>query len=125
MTGKPNDAPGSIYAFWITGQPLDQIKIGRTTQKTEERIAEWERSLTPEPGDIVNELFAFETRYNELAERIIHTTLTCEKIGRLRHPRTGRELTEFFRIDNVLLLRLFIAMCVRYADAVGDELNKV
>lgn len=127
--GRAADEPGVVYAFWIVGQPADEIKIGRSRHAPRHRAAEWERALAARESpaaagaDIVRLLFAFDTRYNVLAERLVHTALACEHLPNLRHTRSGRTLTEFFRIDNVLALRLFIALCVRYADAVGDQLR--
>lgn len=116
------DGPGIIYMFWLSGHARDFIKIGRSTQTAEERLAEWNRSLTREIGGrVVNQLFLFSTRYNILAESLIKTTLSCERLPNLRHERTGEALTEFFQIDNIMLARLFILLCVQYADAIGGQ----
>lgn len=119
---RPLATPGAIYMFWITGQPANQIKIGRSQRAPRKRAAEWARSLSAVRETSVNLLFSFPTKYNELAEALIHTTLACERLDKLRHPTTGRELTEFFAADNVLALRLFVALCVQYADELGARL---
>mgnify|MGYP001179542631 CR=1 FL=1 len=118
------DAPGVIYTFWISGQPTDQIKIGRSTQTPTQRIMEWNRVIATADDNtpVVNQMHACETKYNVLAESIIHTMLTCEQISHLRHPKTGNALTEFFRIDNLARLRIFIALVIRYTDAKGNEI---
>lgn len=115
------DNPGVIYVFWVRGQPINEVKIGRSINKAERRAADWSRVIAP-TGSKVKLLFSFQTRYNALAEQIIHATLAAEQIEKLKHPTTGRALTEFFRVDNILLLRLFILLCIRYSDALGDEI---
>lgn len=117
------DSPGVIYAFWISGEPTNRIKIGRSVQRPHERMSEWNRMLASDGARVINQLFAFKTRYNSLSERIIHTTLACEHLAKLRHPISGNALTEFYDIDNVMALRLFVALCVRYADTKGDEIK--
>lgn len=126
-SGRLDDTPGVIYAFWITGEPTDHIKIGRSAQTPQQRMADWNRSIagrgaSSRQEQVVNQMHARRTRFNILAESLVHTTLTCEHLGQLRHPTTGSALTEFYRIQNIMALRLFMAVCARYADVKGDEI---
>jgi hypothetical protein len=124
-TGQPFDQPGYEYAFWITTDPPDIIKIGRTAQQPYVRIAEWQQELAPGRGpSVVLLLWDFPTRYEVLAESLLHTVLECEHLAKRRNSRNGRRLVEFFQIDNALALRLFMALVTRYADALGDSLVK-
>lgn len=131
------DEPGVIYVFWVRGQPANQFKIGRSVNPAEQRVSDWGRSIGPRrrvrtndgartiDGDgaaAVRLLYSFPTRFNALAETLVHTTLAFEQVAKLRHPTSGRELTEFFVVDNVLALRLFIALVVRFADRLGDDI---
>lgn len=126
--GRLDDGPGVIYAFWLTGEPTDHIKIGRSAQTPHQRMADWNRVFAGRRTSgshtelVVNQMHARRTRYNMLAESIVHTTLTCEHLAQLRHPTSGAALTEFYRIQNLMTLRLFMAMCARYADVKGDEI---
>ena len=126
------DEPGVIYVFWVRGHPTNQFKIGRSVNSAERRVSDWSRAIAPRRrhtddiietrDDAVNLLFSFPTRYNALAEALVHTTLAYEQVDKLRHPTSGRELTEFFWIDNVLALRLLIALVVRYTNRLGDDI---
>lgn len=116
------DPPGLIYVFRDSRDPdTRHMKIGRTRRTVRDRLTEWERELAPEGGAQVQELFAAATRYNEFAEAVIHTVLTCERLGDVRNRRTGAELREFFRIDSLMALKLFIAHTVAYCDAFGNS----
>jgi hypothetical protein len=123
-TGQPFDAPGFEYAFWVTSDPPDIIKVGRTAQQPYVRIAEWQQELAPGGPSVVKLLWAFPTRYEMLAESLLHATLECEHLAKRRNARNGRRLKEFFQIEQPLVLRLFMALVVRYADALGDMLTK-
>jgi hypothetical protein len=124
QTGQPFDQQGYEYAFWISTDPPDIIKIGRTAQQPYVRIAEWQHELAPGGPQVVLLLWDFPTRYEVLAESLLHTVLECEHLGKRRNARNGRRLVEFFQIDNVLALRIFMALVTRYADALGDSLVK-
>jgi len=114
------DPPGLIYVFRDSRDPdTRHMKIGRTVRSVRERLTEWERDLAPEGGAQVQELFAVSARYNEFTETVIHTVLTCERLSDVRNRRTGAELREFFRIDSLMALKLFIAHTAAYCDAFG------
>lgn len=115
------DPPGFVYVFRNSSDPETRhMKIGRTARSVQERLAEWERELEPQAGRQVQELFAVAARYNEFAEAVVHTVLTCERLGGVRNRRTGAELREFFAIDSLMALKLFIAHTVAYCDAFGS-----
>lgn len=116
------DPPGYIYVFRNSVDPdTRHMKIGRTARAVRTRLTEWELELEPQEGAQIQELFAVPTRYNKFTERVVHTVLTCERIGGVRNRRTGAELREFFTIDSLMALKLFIAHAVAYCDAFGAK----
>jgi len=117
------DEPGVIYCFWNTLDRPELKKIGRTRRRAEERGREWEATLTPEPGQQIVILFSVPTRYNVLAERIVHATLLCEHQDGRVNALTGQLLTEYYRVENVMALKLFMILCIGYIDQWGDRVR--
>lgn len=115
---EQRDRPGYIYCFHDIGDPPTVLKVGRTSRKPEERLAEWENDLAPEPGRSIILLFAYPTSCNKLAERVVHELLRCRRIHNRFNPVTGDELIEFFTIDNALALSIFIRLTLGYIDSV-------
>jgi len=118
------DEPGVVYCFWNTRDAPELKKIGRTRRRAEERGREWEATLTPEEGQQIVMLFSVPTRYNVFAERIVHATLLCEHQDGRVNEATGQLLTEYYRIVNVMALKLFVMMCIGYIDQWGDEVRR-
>ena len=118
------DEPGVIYCFWNTLDRPELKKIGRTRRRAEQRGREWEAELTPEEGQQIVILFSVPTRYNVFAERVVHRTLLCEHQGGRVNERTGRLLTEYYRVENVMALKLFVMLCIGYIDQWGDSVRR-
>lgn len=132
-TGGTTDFPGFIYCFWNEDdeQPSSNpqmiiVKLGKTTRKPEQRIAEWESDLSPEPGTSIRLLFAFPTLFVSFAESLVHRTLYCEWLPKRVNIHNGRRLTEFFKIReaDLLALRLFVQLVLLYADRKGTEMRQ-
>lgn len=147
-TGGTTDFPGFIYCFWnedddqaattrqivdangrsttVTSSKLIIVKLGKTTRKPEQRIAEWESDLSPEPGTSIRLLFAFPTLFTSFAESLVHRTLYCEWLPKRVNIHNGRRLTEFFKIReaDLLALRLFVQLVLLYADRKGAEMRQ-
>jgi len=114
--GEQDDEPGYVYCFHELSDAPDVLKLGRTARTPEERLGEWERELSPDEGRSVILLFAHRTRCNVFAERIVHETLRCERIANRLNPVTGDELEEFFRLDNVMAVSVFVRQVLAYVD---------
>ena len=117
--GRYNDTPGYIYVFHDNGDDDDVLKIGRTERRPNQRVAEWNRTLstTDDAGERnVVMLFAYPTMANVFAERIVQETLRCEHLRGRLSVATGEELTEFFRIKNFLALKVFLRQTLAYID---------
>ncbi len=110
------DAPGYIYCFHDIGDPPNVLKIGRTSRTPEQRLREWERELAPEPGKSLHLLFAYPTKHNQFAERVVHETLRCENVVNRLNPLTGDELEEFYTIENVMALSIFVRETIAFVD---------
>jgi hypothetical protein len=115
------DVAGYIYVFRDRRDPSLVVKIGRTERRPRDRIVEWQRELDDRTRDQVLLLFSRPTRYNRLAESVIHKTLLCEWVPR-RVDERGRQLVEYFRIANILALKALLIYATVYCDAFGDEL---
>ena len=111
------DEPGVVYCFWNTLDRPELKKIGRTRRRAEQRGREWEATLTPEPGQQIVMLFSVATQHNVFAEKIVHAALLCEHQGGRVNERTGQLLTEYYRVRNLMALKLFMMLCVGYIDA--------
>lgn len=122
--GDRIDEPGLIYCFHVVGDPANVLKIGRTSRRPEQRRSEWERELAPGGGKSVRLLFAHETACNEFAEAVVHETLRCARIANRINPRTRKELTEFFRIGNVMAASVFVRETLRYVDSFCRQANE-
>jgi T5orf172 domain len=109
------DGPGYIYCFRDLRDPPDVLKIGRTNRTPRRRLAEWREELGADRETLVL-LFAYRTRLNSLAERLVRESLRCFRIHDRFNPTTGRELTEFYRIDNALAASLFVRATTSYVD---------
>src|SRR6056297_1260879 len=107
---------GYIYVFHDSGDPANIVKIGRTSRTPGQRLAEWERQLAPEPGKSLRLLSAYPTRANRIAERVVQELLRCQRVENRINPLDNRQLDEFYRIDNVLALALFVRETLRYVD---------
>jgi hypothetical protein len=108
-----SEAAGWIYIFHDIADPPDVLKIGRTTALPEQRLAEWEKELAPEPGRSLTLLSAYRTVANRLAERVLQELFTCEHIEKRVNPVTGRRLTEFYQIDNLMTTKLIVREVLR------------
>lgn len=109
-----SEAAGWIYIFHDIADPPDVLKIGRTTAASpEERIAEWERELAPEPGRSLILLGAYQTVANRLAERVLQELFTCEHIEKRVNPVSGRRLTEFYQLGNLMTTKLIVREVLR------------
>lgn len=117
---KQRDSRGYIYCFRDMADPLDVVKIGRTVQKPEQRLAEWERTLSPpqstDKGFLVLE-FAYTTDFTVFAEAVVHQALMCWHIEGIVNPFTGSELVEFYRNTNILALSVFVRQTLAHVDA--------
>jgi hypothetical protein len=113
------DKPGYIYAFHVRGEHARTIKIGKTTQKPAERMAQWKRVLRKR----VDLLFAFPTDYTRLAEQLVHKTLFCEWLSKRVNAQSGHKLVEFFEIVNLMATKLLIACIMVYVKDVGDKMR--
>lgn len=109
------DEPGKIYCFHDQRDESSIVKVGRTRQRGNRRLRQWEKTLEPESGVQLVELFRINTRYNMFAERLVHTVLMCENLTRV-NPHTGQRLDEFFRVQNAMELKLFLILCIAYVD---------
>lgn len=116
---KQRDSRGYIYCFRDLADPLDIVKIGRTVQRPEQRLAEWERTLSPQSinkGFLVLE-FAYATEFTIFAETVVHQALRCWHIEGRVNPFTGSELVEFYRNTNILALSVFVRQTLAHVDA--------
>lgn len=120
-TGESFPASGFIYAFHDTANSNRTLKIGRTTQEPEDRLAQWERTLSPEQGDSLYLLFAYRALDNVLAEAVVHETLRCERLHNLVNPLTNDELTEFFTIENALAAQILVRQVLADVNTFVDE----
>lgn len=121
VRGEYSDRPGYIYVFHDLADADNLVKIGRTRRTPTQRVAEWNRALAT-PGDSgrarnVVLLFAYKTLANEFAERIVKETLRCQHIPNRLALTSGDELTEFYRIDAILPLKIFLRQTLAYIDA--------
>jgi hypothetical protein len=116
---------GFIYVFHDSGDPPNVLKIGRTRRTPTRRLAEWERQLAPEPGKSLRLLSAYATSANRVAERVIHELLRCQRIANRINPIDNNELDEFFTVDNLLALALFIRETLRYIDAFCADFARI
>lgn len=114
--GEQDDQPGYVYCFHELSDAPDILKIGRTSRTPPERIAEWERELSPHEGLSVKLLFAHRTTSNKFAERIVQELLRCEHIVNRINPVTGDELVEFYRLDNVMAANVFVRQVLLFVD---------
>lgn len=110
------DARGYIYCFHDIGDPVDVLKIGRTRRTPEQRLREWERELAPEPGKSLYLLFAYRTDHNQFAERVINLVLRCENLSKRINALTGDDLDEFYRINNMMALAVFVRETIAFVD---------
>lgn len=107
-----SELTGWIYVFRSLADPSDVVKIGRTIRQPEQRISEWASEL----GQDVVLLFAYPTTANMFAESIIHAVLTCwHESGRI-NALTGDALDEFFRVPNLMALKMFVRSVLRFVD---------
>jgi hypothetical protein len=107
---------GYIYCFHYLADPEDVVKIGRTQRDPDVRVREWEQELGAKPGDVVK-LFAYRTVANKFAEAITHAVLMCEhQVARI-NPRTDEMLDEFFRVNNIMALKKFVAKTVTFINS--------
>lgn len=118
--GIYGDETGYIYVFHDLGDPVNILKIGRTRRDARRRVSEWNRILAeavdgPVARNVVL-LYAYPTVANQFAERIIFEALRCERITNRLNLVTGDELSEFFRIDNFLALKIFIRQTLLFID---------
>lgn len=110
------DESGYIYVFHDIADPANVLKIGRTRQTPLERLAEWERELAPEAGKSLHLLAAYPTIANRFAERIVQELLRCHHIANRINPVTGRTLEEFYEIENLMALKLFLREMLRFVN---------
>ena len=113
------DEPGYIYCFHDWRDEPNVLKIGRTNRTPQRRLAEWhdELGLDREPATpTLALLFAYKTQLNELSERLIREALRCFRIHNRFNPYTDRELTEFYRMPNLLAASLFVRSVTAYVD---------
>jgi len=115
------DTAGFLYVFRDRRDPPSVVKIGRTDRRPRDRIVEWQRELGDRTRTEVLLLFARATRYNRLAESVVHKVLLCEWVPR-RVDSRGRQLVEYFRVANVLTLKALLIYATAYCDAFGDQL---
>jgi hypothetical protein len=124
VRGQRPDEPGVIYCFWNTRDRPELKKIGRSRRRAEERGREWEATLEPEPGQQIVMLFSVPTRYNVFAERVVHAALLCEHQDARVNERSGQLLTEYYRVTNLMALKLFVMLCIGYIDQWGDRVRR-
>ena len=115
VANQSPDAPGKIYCFHDARDESTILKVGRTRQRGNRRLRQWEATLEPDEGTQLVELFNVRTRYNVFAERVAHTVMMCENLTRV-NPHTGQRLDEFFRVTNAMELKFFLILCVAYVD---------
>jgi hypothetical protein len=118
------DEPGVVYCFWNILDRPELKKIGRSRRRAEERGREWEAALTPAEGQLIVILFSVHTKYNVFAERIVHGVLLCERLAGRVNEVNGQLLTEYFRVGNLMALKLFVMLCVGYIDQWGDIVRR-
>lgn len=110
------DAAGYLYALHVLSDPANITKIGRTRRDPRKRRSEWELELAPQEGQSVILLCAYPTVANEFAERVIHEVLRCQHVTNRINPLTNDELVEFFVIENLMALKLFLRESLRFID---------
>lgn len=111
------DESGVVYCFWNILDRPELKKIGRTRRRAEQRGREWEAALSPEEGQQIVMLFAVPTKHNVFSERVVHAALLCEHVPHRVNEQSGRQLTEYYRVNNVMALKLFVMLCVGYIDS--------
>lgn len=120
---QQRDEPGYIYCFHDIGDPATVVKIGRTKNKPETRLSQWENTLAPEsPNGFLVLLFAYKTSYNEFAELIVKQSLRCWNISNRMNPVTNTELTEYYQNNNIMALSVFVREVVRFVDTFCNSL---
>ena len=117
VRGEQQCEQGYIYVFHDIGDPNTVLKVGRTSRTPTKRLAEWEKQLAPEAGKSIVLLTAYATCANRIAERVIHELLRCSRVSNRINPLDNNELEEFFEIENVLALALFVRGTINYIDA--------
>lgn len=104
--------PGYIYVFQDPNLSNKAwVKIGGTEQTVAQRLRQWKDELrTPN----LQLLFSVHTHSWLTVENIIKAVYTNERIRTLYNRHTGRELTEFYHIDDLNSLAAFINTVARY-----------
>lgn len=128
--GLYNDKPGYIYVFHDLADAPNVVKIGRTTRAPTRRVSEWNRALAPATGGGTRRnvvlLFAYPTRANSFAERVVHETLRCQHLANRIGVVSGDEQSEFFRVDAIMPLKVFIRQTLAFVDAlVSEEIQRL
>ena len=111
-----DDERGFIYVFHDAADPPNVLKIGRTHRDPRKRVAEWERELAPEGGKSLRLLAAYPTVANEFSEHVVQEMLRCQRITNRLNPVSNLELDEFFIVENLLALKLFIRGSLLFID---------
>lgn len=114
------DATGYIYILKDLGDTdANILKIGRTRQTPDQRLAQWRAELAPERDGRASIVLisAFETIANRFAEHVVHEILSCHRIANRINPVTNHQLTEFFLIENVMAAMLFLREVARFINA--------
>lgn len=106
---------GFIYIFHDLADPANVLKIGMT-YNTLVRHRQWARALAPTDMSSILLLASYPTTSQAFAERVVHEVLRCHRIFNRINPVNNRQLKEFFTIDNLLALKLFLRQSLRYID---------
>lgn len=110
--------PGFVYVFRDLRDAPGIVKIGRTRQRVEARHTQWRSELADSSADAAQSrvvlLFAFATRRQHLAERVVHALLHCSHVAGRVSRTTGRDLVEYFRTDSLVLLRALVDAVTRH-----------
>lgn len=116
------DAPGFVYVFRDAADAPHTYKIGRSRSAPEARLAEWraELGLAGATRRVVL-LFAYATRRATLAERVVHALLVCWRLAPRVNPATHRTLTEYFRVERLDALKVFIDAATRHVSWFDGE----